>query len=142
MCYTPQLLARRSSAPRPGREQPTRKRKFVRRRVVVTGLGCICPVGSDTDSAWKNILAGRSGVGPITQFETSGFETRFAGEVRDFDPTARFGAKEARRMDRYTQFAMTAADEALRQAGLRNASQPQDRIGGFIGTGIGGGDNL
>ena len=110
----------------------------MRKRVVVTGTGCICPVGSDTETSWSNIRAGKSGIGPITLFDASEFQTRIAGEVKDFDPVALFGSKEARRMDRYTQFAATAAQEALVNAGLTAPNINGDRIGVFMGTGIGG----
>jgi 3-oxoacyl-[acyl-carrier-protein] synthase II len=110
----------------------------VRRRVVVTGLGCISPVGNNVDAAWNSVLAGKSGIGTITSFDPSGLDTRFAGEVKDFDPTAVISRKECRRMDRYTQFAVTATYEAVRHARLEINDSNRDRIGIFIGTGIGG----
>ena len=83
------------------------------RRVVITGLGAITPLGHDVDSTWAAIKAGRSGIGPITLFDAAGYETRIAGEVKGFDPVARFGRKEARRMARLSQLALAAAEQAL-----------------------------
>jgi 3-oxoacyl-[acyl-carrier-protein] synthase II len=107
-------------------------------RVVITGLGCLSPLGPDVPSTWAAALAGTSGVGPITQFDAREHETRFAAEVKDFDAAARFGRKEARRMDRYTQFALAATLEALRDAGLEITPANRDRVGVYIGSGIGG----
>ena len=111
-----------------------------RRRVVVTGLGLITPVGNDVASAWDGLKAGRSGVGPITQFDTTEFDVRFAAEVKDFDPDLYLDRKEAKRMDRFAQFAMGAAQQAVEQAGLadRPANVDFDRVGVLIGSGIGG----
>jgi 3-oxoacyl-[acyl-carrier-protein] synthase II len=110
----------------------------VRRRVVVTGLGCLCPVGNDVETAWTSVCNGRSGIGPITSFDPSTLDTRFAGEVKGFDPTTVIGRKECRRMDRYTQFAIAATIEALQQSKLAIGPANRDRVGIFIGTGIGG----
>ncbi|MCC6499368.1 MAG: beta-ketoacyl-ACP synthase II [Anaerolineales bacterium] len=110
----------------------------MRKRVVVTGLGCISPVGNTVNETWSALLAGKSGAGPITHFDASKHKTRFAAEVKGFDPVARFGAREARKMDRFTQFAMAATMEALEQAGLKIDESNRDRIGVVIGTGIGG----
>jgi 3-oxoacyl-[acyl-carrier-protein] synthase II len=107
-------------------------------RIVITGIGCISPLGPNVQTTWENALAGRSGVGPITQFDASQHETRIAAEVRDFDPQALLGRKEARRMDRYTQFAVAATQQALDDSGLRVDEANRGRIGVFIGTGIGG----
>jgi len=107
-------------------------------RIVITGLGCISPLGNDVPSTWAAALAGQSGAGPITLFDASEHETRFAAEVKGFDPGERFGRKEARRMDRYTQFAIGATQEALAQAGLQITEGNRQRVGAFIGTGIGG----
>ncbi len=107
-------------------------------RIVITGMGCISPLGNDVASTWAAAVAGQSGVGPITLFDASEHETRFAAEVKGFDPGELFGRKEARRMDRYTQFAMGATQEALTQAGLTITESNRQRIGAFIGTGIGG----
>ncbi|HMT20205.1 MAG TPA: beta-ketoacyl synthase N-terminal-like domain-containing protein, partial [Promineifilum sp.] len=87
------------------------------RRVVITGLGTLNPLGNDVGETWEAIRAGRSGIGPITRFDAADYGTRIAGEVKGFDPTARFGRKEARRMARLTQLALAAAEEALADAG-------------------------
>lgn len=107
-------------------------------RVVVTGLGCISPLGNKFEETWKNLLIGKSGVSHITHFDTSGYKTRIAAEVKGFDPVGLFGNKEARRMDRYTQFALASTLEALEQSGLFIDDSNRDRIGVVIGTGIGG----
>lgn len=110
----------------------------MRRRVVVTGMGCISPVGNTVKDTWEALLAGRSGAAPITHFDASRHKTRFAAEVKGFDAVAMFGTREARKMDRFTQFATAAALEALEQAGLKIADDNRDRVGILIGTGIGG----
>jgi 3-oxoacyl-[acyl-carrier-protein] synthase II len=110
----------------------------MQRKVVITGLGCIGPVGNTMNETWKALLAGKSGAAPITLFDASRHKTRFAAEVKGFDPAAHFGAREARRMDRFTQFAVVATLEALAQAGLAIDESNRDRIGILIGTGIGG----
>ncbi len=107
-------------------------------RIVITGLGCLSPLGRNVQATWESALAGRSGVGPITLFDAAEHETRIAAEVRDFDPGALLGRKESRRMDRYTQFAVVACHEALADAGLRIDEHNRGRVGVFIGTGIGG----
>lgn len=108
------------------------------RRVVVTGMGCISPVGNNVKETWDSILAGKSGAGLITHFDASKHKTRFAAEVKGFDPIPLFGPREARKMDRYTQFATAVAMEALGQSGLKIDESNRDRIGVLIGTGIGG----
>ena len=110
----------------------------MRKRVVVTGLGGICPVGNNVKDAWQALLAGKSGMGPITLFDASAHKTKFAAEVKDFDPVALFGTREARKMDRFTQFATTASIEALAQSGLTIDDSNRDRVGILIGSGIGG----
>lgn len=107
-------------------------------RVVVTGLGCISPVGNDVPTAWEHLLAGQSGVSEITRFDTSEFKTKFAAQVRDFNGAALYGSKEARRMDLFAQFAIAAAQQAVAQAGLQLDEEDRGRIGVIIGTGIGG----
>jgi 3-oxoacyl-[acyl-carrier-protein] synthase II len=107
-------------------------------RIVITGMGCISPLGHDVASTWESIVAGKSGAGPITHFDASAHETRIAAEVKNFDPAPRFGRKETRRMDRYTQFAVAATADALADAQLTITEDNRDRIGVFIGTGIGG----
>jgi 3-oxoacyl-[acyl-carrier-protein] synthase II len=112
-----------------------------RRRVVVTGMGLLTPVGNDLASSWEALNAGRSGGGPITQFEaTEDFDVRFAAEVKDFQVDQYLERKEAKRMDRFAQFAIAASQEAVRQAGLesRPAGVDYDRVGVIIGSGIGG----
>ncbi len=108
------------------------------RRIAVTGIGCVSPVGNDIDTAWENICAGRSGIGRITAFDASSLETRIAAEVKAFDPSTIIGRKELRRMDRYTQFAVMAAYEAVRRAGLALPIPFPDRIGVMVGSGLGG----
>ncbi len=110
----------------------------MRKRVVITGLGCVSPLGLNTDETWTALLAGKSGAAPITRFDASRHKTRFAAEVKGFDAVALFGAREARKMDRFAQFAIAAADEAIAQAGLKIDESNRDRIGIVIGTGIGG----
>ncbi len=107
-------------------------------RVVVTGVGCISPLGNDIDTTWQALLAGRSGVGPITQFDASSFKTRFAAEVKDFDPEQHLGRRDARRMDRFAQFALVAVEQALADAGLAIHDGNRARVGVVLGTGIGG----
>ena len=108
------------------------------RRVVVTGLGAITPLGNSAPEFWSNVIRGRSGVGHITLFDPSGFATTFAAEVRDFDPTDVIGKKEARKMDRFSQFAFVAAVEAVADSGLEISDQNRDNIGVIMGSGIGG----
>jgi len=108
------------------------------RRVVVTGMGCISPVGNNVKETWDSILAGKSGAGVITHFDASKHKTRFAAEVKGFDPVVLFGQREARKMDRFTQFATAVAVEALEQSGLKIDEANRDRVGVMIGTGIGG----
>ncbi len=107
-------------------------------RVVITGLGLVTPLGLDVPTTWEALIAGRSGVGPITHFDASEYPTRIAAEVKDFDPDALFGRREARRMDRFTQFAMAAAGQAIEDAGLTVTDSNAHRIGAIIGSGVGG----
>ena len=108
------------------------------KRVVVTGMGCISPLGNDVDSTWQNAIAGKSGIGPITKFDTTGFKTTIAAEVKDFDPNALFGRREVRRMDLVSLYALAAADQAVEHAALEINDDNRDQIGAVIGTGIGG----
>jgi 3-oxoacyl-[acyl-carrier-protein] synthase II len=110
----------------------------MRKRVVITGLGCLSPVGNNVKETWDALLAGTSGAGTITFFDASRHKTRFAAEVKGFDAPALFGPREARKMDRFTQFAIVATQEALEQAGLKIDEWNRDRVGVLIGTGIGG----
>jgi 3-oxoacyl-[acyl-carrier-protein] synthase II len=112
------------------------------RRVVVTGMGAVSPLGLDVPTLWQGILEARSGVGPITLFDPSGLDTRFAAEVKGFDPTNYMDRKEARRNDRFVQFALAAAAEAMRTSELTITPENRDEIGVFIGSGIGGIDTL
>jgi 3-oxoacyl-[acyl-carrier-protein] synthase II len=107
------------------------------RRVVITGLGTLNPLGQDTTTTWEAIRAGQSGIGPITLFDAAAYETRIAGEVKGFDPVARFGRKEARRMARLTQLALAATDEALADAGWKETAIARDRTGVIVGSGMG-----
>ena len=109
-----------------------------RRRVVVTGLGVISPVGNTVEEAWSNILAGRSGIAPITKFDASTFSTKIAGEVKGFDISAYLPAKDARRMDHFVHYGIAAGVQAVRDAGLDINQLDADRIGVAIGSGIGG----
>ncbi len=108
------------------------------KRVVVTGLGAITPLGNDVQTTWENAVAGKSGAGPITHFDASLFKTRFACEVKDFDPSSLFDRKEARRYDRYSQLAVYAAKEAMAHSGLDLEEEDKDRIGVIFAAGIGG----
>jgi 3-oxoacyl-[acyl-carrier-protein] synthase II len=108
-----------------------------RRRVVVTGIGMVTPLGNDVDTNWENLLAGVSGAGPITQFDTDGYPVRFACELKDFDPTTWIERKQARRMDRFAQMALSAARMAEADSGI-DVSKDAARIGAAVATGIGG----
>jgi 3-oxoacyl-[acyl-carrier-protein] synthase II len=109
-----------------------------RRRVVVTGLGIVCPIGNDIETAWTNAVAGRSGITRITKFDPSGFNSQIAGEVKDFDVTKYVTAKEARRMDTFIHYGMAAAIQAIKDSGLEITDANRERIGCVIGSGIGG----
>lgn len=108
------------------------------RRVVVTGMGIISPVGNTLDSAWASVLDGRSGIGPIKRFDASAFPTRFAGEVRDFDVAAYLAPKEARRMDPFMHYGVAAGVQAVGDAGIDFAKEDPTRSGVIMGSGIGG----
>lgn len=108
------------------------------RRVVVTGIGMLTPVGLDTASTWDALIAGQSGIDWITGFDTTGFLAKIAGEVREFDPGVYMDRKEARRMDRFAQFAVAAALQAIAHAGLKIDGSNADEVGAIIGSGIGG----
>ncbi|HBG42654.1 MAG TPA: beta-ketoacyl-[acyl-carrier-protein] synthase II [Porphyromonadaceae bacterium] len=108
------------------------------KRVVVTGLGAVTPVGNDVQTTWTNILAGKSGAGPITHFDASAFKTQFACEVKDFDPSKLFDRKEQRKYDRYAQLAVAAAKEAMENSGMDLEKENKDRIGVIFSAGIGG----
>ena len=94
----------------------------MKRRVAITGLGTLNPLGNDVATTWERVAQGESGIGPITHFDAAEHKTRFAGEVKDFDPVAHFGRKDARRMERVAQLALAAAAQALADSGLENDS--------------------
>lgn len=108
------------------------------RRVVVTGLGIISPVGNDIATAWSSLLAGRSGIGPVTRFDASTFPTRIAGEVKGFDVSAYMSPKEARHFDTFIHYGIAAGSQALKDSGLEVSDSNADRVGVVIGSGIGG----
>jgi 3-oxoacyl-[acyl-carrier-protein] synthase II len=109
-----------------------------RRRVVVTGLGIVCPTGIGVAEAWGNIVAGRSGITAITRFDASAFPSRIAGEVKGFDPAKYMPAKEVRRLDTFIHYGLAAASEAIADAGIVATPENAERIGVVIGSGIGG----
>ncbi|MBM2822765.1 MAG: fabF, partial [Thermoleophilia bacterium] len=108
-----------------------------RRRVVITGVGMVTPLGNDSESTWASLIAGESGAGPITRFDPSEYTVRFACELKDYDPTTWIDRKQARRMDKFSQFALSAARMAEADSGIDIAREP-DRVGAAIATGIGG----
>jgi len=110
----------------------------MRQRVVITGMGCISPLGNDVSSTWQNALAGQSGISIIEHYDTKEFKTKFAAYIKNFDAGAALGSREARRMDRFTQFGVYAAQQAVKNAGLVIDENNRDRIGVIMGTGIGG----
>lgn len=112
--------------------------KAVKRRVVVTGVGVLTPIGNSVSEFWSHLLAGRSGIRRIDRFDVSEFPTQIAGMVENFDPEAFMDRKEARRMDRFAQFAVAAVKMALEDAGLSMADTDPERVGVYIGSGIGG----
>jgi 3-oxoacyl-[acyl-carrier-protein] synthase II len=110
------------------------------RRVVVTGIGLICGVGHTTDEVWKNLLAGKSGTGKITQFDASSHACQIAAEVKNFDPLNFVEKKEVKKMGRFIYFALAASDEAMKMSGLKITPETAERVGVHIGSGIGGFD--
>ncbi|HPW17216.1 MAG TPA: beta-ketoacyl-ACP synthase II [Candidatus Aminicenantes bacterium] len=114
------------------------RRSIPERRVVVTGIGLVSPLGTGTDKAWRAVLRGENGIGPLTRFDVSRYSTRIGGEVRDFDPLAFIDRKEVRKMDLFTRFAVGAAELAVADAGLDPADLRSDRAGTYVGSGIGG----
>jgi 3-oxoacyl-[acyl-carrier-protein] synthase II len=112
------------------------------RRVVVTGMGMVTPLGNDVETTWRGLLEGRSGVGPITRFDASQHDTRFAGEVKGFEVEKYVDRKDARRMDRFTHYAIAAGKQALAQSGLNISEENAERVGAIVGTGIGGIETL
>jgi len=110
----------------------------LRRRVVITGAGLVTPTGIGTETVWKNICEGRSGIGPLTRFDPNGFETKIAGEVKGFNPELYIDKKEIKRMDLFVQYAIAATKEALEDAQLNIAPENCEQIGVIVGTGLGG----
>lgn len=110
---------------------------MAKRRVVITGLGVISPVGNDVGSFWQALLAGKSGIGPITTFDSSAFDSQIAGEVKGFDPLKYMDSKEAKRMEKFAQYAVAASKQAVSDAKLDLSRENTERIGVLIGCGIG-----
>ena len=108
------------------------------RRVVVTGIGLVSPLGTGTEKTWAALCAGEPGIAPITLFDTTGYTCNFAGEVKDFDPAQFIDRKDIKKMGRFIQFAMAAASEAVSQSGLDMAKEDRERVGVYVGSGIGG----
>ena len=108
------------------------------KRVVITGLGALTPVGNSAPETWRALVNGENGIAPITAFDASQYKTQFAGEVKGFDPTTVIDKKEVRRMDRYAQFSVCVADEALRDSGLDLEKEDRSRVGVIWGSGMGG----
>ena len=109
-----------------------------KRRVVVTGLGTVSPVGLDVKTSWENILAGKSGIGPIEHFDVSDYTVRFGGTVKGFAPDDIISTKDAKKMDMFIQYGLVAATEAMSDSGLEVTDENAERIGVAIGSGIGG----
>jgi 3-oxoacyl-[acyl-carrier-protein] synthase II len=112
------------------------------KRVVVTGLGVVSPVGNSVDEFWKNLVGGVSGAAPITLFDATNFKTQFACEVKGFDPTALMDRKESRKMDRFAQFAIACSEQAIEDSGFKNSDIDLDEVGVIWGAGIGGMDTF
>ena len=109
------------------------------KRVVVTGMGAVTPIGNDVETTWQNAVAGVSGCGPITHFDASKFKTQFACEVKNFDPSVHFDRKKARTLDLYAQYALVAAEQAVKDSGIEDdANLNKDRVGVIVAAGIGG----
>ncbi|MDX6444554.1 MAG: 3-oxoacyl-[acyl-carrier-protein] synthase [Blastocatellia bacterium] len=111
--------------------------EVMKRRVVVTGIGMVTPLGNTVEATWSALMAGKSGAGPITKFDTSGFPVRFACEVKDFDPLKYVVKKDARKMGAFTHYAIAASDEALADSGLKITADNAETIGTYISSGIG-----
>ncbi len=108
------------------------------KRVVITGMGVISPLGNDVHTFWKHLTEGKSGISFIDSFDVSGSKTKIAGTVRDFDAEERWGRKEARRLDRFSQFALAALEQALESSGIQLDQIDRERLGVYVGSGIGG----
>jgi 3-oxoacyl-[acyl-carrier-protein] synthase II len=113
-------------------------KKMEKRRVVVTGIGAVTPLGNDTETTWNNLIAGVSGIGPLTRVNADDFPAKVAAEVKDFEPSDFMDKKDARKMDRFAQFAVAASIMAVKDSGLDINEENSDRIGVWIGSGIGG----
>ena len=109
-----------------------------KRRVAITGIGILSPLGNDLASSWDGIVNGRSGIGPITHFDASAFATRIAGQVKDFDASQWIAAKDIKKMDPFVHYGVAAALMSIADAGLEVSGEAADRIGVAIGAGIGG----
>ena len=101
--------------------------------MVVTGQGVLCPLGNNVEEFWKRLIAGESGIGPVTRFDTAAYDTRFAGEVRDFKPESVMDRKDVRRSDLFVQFAVAATAQAREQAGIKEGTGDPDRFGVIVG---------
>ena len=112
------------------------------KRVVITGLGVFSPIGNTVSEAWENAVAGNSGIVRLSMIDPEPFTSQVAGEVKGFDPVELLGPRNARRNDRYTQFAMAAAEQAWADSGLSEASIDPERVGVVIGSGVGGMDTF
>src|SRR2546422_486289 len=110
------------------------------RRVVVTGVGLVCALGIGTEESWKNLLAGQSGIGLITQFDTNGFDCKIAGEIKNFDPFQWIEKKELKKMGRFIQVALAAADFAVKSSNWKQEDSDLDEVGVYVSSGIGGFD--
>src|SRR3989440_8411099 len=112
------------------------------RRVVVTGVGLVCALGIGTEESWKNLVAGQSGIGLITQFDTNGFDCKIAGEIKNFDPFQWIEKKELKKMGRFIQVALAAADFAVKSSNWKKEDSDLDEVGVYVSSGIGGVDNI
>lgn len=110
----------------------------MKRKVVVTGVGLVTPCGIGIDNVWNNILSGQSGIGPLTRFDTTRFDTKFAGEIKEFNPENYTQPKEVKKMDLFIQYALAAAQIAVNDAGLDMSREDSERVGVVVGTGLGG----
>lgn len=109
-----------------------------KRRVVITGMGTVNPIGNSVEESWTAAKAGTCGIGPITRYDTGGMKVKLAGEVKDLDPDALLGRRECRKMDRFTQLALIAADQAMADGGLDREREDLSRCGVICSSGIGG----
>ena len=111
---------------------------MAKRRVVITGMGMVSPVGLSVNESWENILAGKSGIAPITHFDTTGFSTTFGGSVKNFDVSNYLSPKDAKKMDPFIHYGIAASMEAIKDSGLEVTEANAERIGVAVGSGIGG----